>query len=174
MVPQSLSSRGTTALENPFRVLPDCENQKLEHGQARQHLQVIGTTDCKDRRNISFFNRVLDGKVGSTDGHRCDAVLRSPSVQRTIEGGQDHTKSLFADLEINKIQDPPAPRPAGQGYRSRITTISFILIFQPLKEPTWKEVEFVVPTDNLATFCQDIMQCSWSTGSCAGNRDKRE
>ncbi|KAJ9604504.1 threonine synthase [Cladophialophora chaetospira] len=150
-------------LGNLFEFFLVRKNKKLEQGQSRHHLTVIGATSgdtgsaaiygLRGKKDVSIFIMFPDGKVSPVQEAQMTTVLdpnvHCLSVQGTFDDCQDYVKALFADSEMNKIHHLAAVNSINWARILAQITYYFYSYFQLLKQkPDLKEVKFVVPTGN--------------------------
>jgi threonine synthase len=188
-------------LGNLFEFFLVRKNQHLEAGHSRHHLTVIGATSgdtgsaaiygLRGKKDVSIFIMFPDGKVSPVQEAQMTTVLdpnvHCLSVQGTFDDCQDYVKALFADPEMNKIHHLAAVNSINWARILAQITYYFYAYFQQLKRnPTLKEVKFVVPSGNfgdilagfyakrmglpiakliIATNENDILHRFWQTGS---------
>lgn len=150
-------------LGNLFEFFLVRKNQKLEQGQPRHHLTVIGATSgdtgsaaiygLRGKRDVSIFITFPDGKVSPVQEAQMTTVLdpnvHCIAVQGTFDDCQDYVKALFADPETNKIHHLAAVNSINWARILAQITYYFYAYFQLLKQrPELQQVKFVVPTGN--------------------------
>ncbi|KIX08222.1 threonine synthase [Rhinocladiella mackenziei CBS 650.93] len=150
-------------LGNLFEFFLVRKNEKLEQGQPRHHLTVIGATSgdtgsaaiygLRGKKDVSIFIMFPDGKVSPVQEAQMTTVLdpnvHCLSVQGTFDDCQDYVKALFADPETNKIHRLAAVNSINWARILAQITYYFYAYFQLLKrKPNLKQAKFVVPTGN--------------------------
>lgn len=150
-------------LGNLFEFFLVRKNQKLEKGQPRHHLTVIGATSgdtgsaaiygLRGKKDVSIFITFPDGKVSPVQEAQMTTVLdpnvHCIAVQGTFDDCQDYVKALFADPETNKIHHLAAVNSINWARILAQITYYFYAYFQLLKQrPELQQVKFVVPTGN--------------------------
>jgi len=150
-------------LGNLFEFFLVRKNQKLEQGQPRHHLTVIGATSgdtgsaaiygLRGKKDVSIFITFPDGKVSPVQEAQMTTVLdpnvHCIAVQGTFDDCQDYVKALFADPETNKIHHLAAVNSINWARILAQITYYFYAYFQLLKpRPDLQQVKFVVPTGN--------------------------
>ncbi|KIV93583.1 threonine synthase [Exophiala mesophila] len=150
-------------LGNLFEFFLVRKNQKIQEGQARHHLTVIGATSgdtgsaaiygLRGKKDVSIFITFPDGKVSPVQEAQMTTVLdpnvHCLAVEGTFDDCQDYVKALFADAEMNKIHHLAAVNSINWARILAQITYYFYAYFQLLRQrPDLKQVKFVVPTGN--------------------------
>lgn len=150
-------------LGNLFEFFLVRKNQKIQQGQPRHHLTVIGATSgdtgsaaiygLRGKKDVSIFITFPDGKVSPVQEAQMTTVLdpnvHCLAVEGTFDDCQDYVKALFADAEMNKIHHLAAVNSINWARILAQITYYFYAYFQLLRQrPDLKQVKFVVPTGN--------------------------